>query len=998
MSIQIVSSTPFTRLLHSAMSLFVLWATMSLNLLGAEGGRIAGIVVSQSTGNALQGAQVTIAGRTVYTDGTGHFVIYDVPTGSVQVTATYSGFRDLAQEIVVKGGDQSDITLTLTTSDIVQLAPFTVESVKEGQALSLTEQRKAINQKTVAALDEWGILPTQNVGELAMRMPGVTFTVDTDDDVVNNVSIRGQPSSFTRLNIDGMPSTGVGGDGRSSTLYSFSGAQYEQIEIIAGQTPDKRADSLGGQLNLVTRSPLAMKEKRRIRYNVSGRWAAPFSSHTALRKDHPMHPTASLSYEEVFSVFGGNRNLGISATASYTENVNAQASNQLLYRNTTDQVTPFYDYADYYGINHRGVTGLSFKADYRLSDRSTLSFSALYNAGAEPYYRRTTISPFGNSTVATLDSNGQPTGTGSILPNFTEHITNIRPVGSTMRLETDDFSFYSRNPTFTLTGKNDLGNLKLNYGARYSYTHWDSGTGPDNEGGILNIRTSAPIGFTLNNSDLNGVVFTQTSGADIFDPNSYKPTTNGSTNFAITKRKTLADTTQTNFLFDATYNFDTTYPLSIKTGIDYLRRVVDQGKGKDRRWTRVVGAPALSGVLVPITRFEQVNLGGRRLPLYEVSSFNSELSNPALWTEDYAYAAARPYISRRWMRETVPAAYIQAQGQYKNLILLGGVRVEKVDMSAYTYFKRLSTTPAQEPDIFQRAKLDYQKAYIPPGDYTQAFPSIHAVYNLTPNLKARASYSTSYGRPTIQQLTPTPTVSETAQTVTSGNGNLKPQLADNIDFKLEYAFKSNGLISLGYFKKTITDYISPTGTVVGQVPDGPNNGYDGLYAGYDIIAFTNLGTATAEGLEFDYRQRLIFLPGLLKGLTVSANYTIISTEGNFGTTVTRKGNDIPGFVPRTGNIRLLYNYKRFGVSASVNYTGRHIVGFTAIGSTSNFYRKDLITYNTGVTYRIRPNVTAYIDVVNLTEEGAERYTYYENRTRSVWNGAMTVSFGLSGQF
>lgn len=980
------------------MSLIAFAAMINLSLLAADTGRIAGTVVSKSTGNALQGAQVTVGGRTAYTDGTGQFVIYDVPVGDAQVTATYSGFKDLVQDIVVTGGDQSNLTLTLTTSDIVQLAPFTVESVKEGQALSLTEQRKAINQKTVAALDEWGILPTQNVGELAMRMPGVTFTVDTDDDVVNNVSIRGQPSSFTRLNIDGMPSTGVGGDGRSATLYSFSGAQYEQIEIIAGQTPDKRADSLGGQLNLVTRSPLAMKEKRRIRYNVSGRWAAPFSNQTALRKDHPLHPTGSLSYEEVFSIFGGNRNLGISATASYTENVNAQASNQLLYRNTTDLVTPFYDYADYYGINHRGVTGLSLKADYRISDRSTISLSVLYNAGAEPYYRRTTISPFGNSTVATLDSNGQPTGTGSILPDFSANVTNIRAVGSTMRLESDDFSFYSKNPTFTLSGKSDLGKLKFNYGARYSYTHWDSGTGPDNEGGILNIRTSAPIGFTLNNSDLNGVVFTPTSGADIFDANSYKPTTNGSTNYAITKRKTLADTSQANFLFDATYNFDTKYPLSIKTGLDYLTRTVDQGKGRDRRWTRVVGAPALSGVLVPITRFEQVNLGGRRLPIYEVSSFNSELSNPALWTEDLTYAAARPFISRRWMRENIPAAYVQAQGQFKNLTLLGGVRFEKVDMSAYTYFKRLSTTAAQEPDIFQRAYLDYQKAYIPKGDYTQSFPSIHAAYNLTPNLKARASYSTSYGRPTILQLLPTPVVSETAQTVTSGNGNLKPQLADNIDFKLEYAFKNNGIISVGYFKKTIKDYISPTGTVIGQVGNGEDNGFEGLYAGYDIIGFTNLGTATAEGLEFDYRQRLTFLPGLLKGLTVSANYTAIRTDGDFGTTVERKGNDIPGFVPRAGNVRLLYNYKRFGVSTSLNYTSHHIVGFTAIGSTANYYRKALVTYNAGATYRLRPNVTAYVDVVNLTEVGAERYTYYESRTRGVWNGAMTVSFGISGQF
>ena len=95
-----------------------------------------------------------------------------------------------------------------------------------------------------------------------MRLPGISFVTD-EDNVVNNISIRGMGSNFTRLNVDGMSSTGVGGDGRSATLHSFSGAMYEQIEIIAGQTPERRADGLGGQLNLKTRSPLSMAENRR---------------------------------------------------------------------------------------------------------------------------------------------------------------------------------------------------------------------------------------------------------------------------------------------------------------------------------------------------------------------------------------------------------------------------------------------------------------------------------------------------------------------------------------------------------------------------------------------------------------------------------------------------------------------------------------------------------------------------------------------------------------
>ena len=163
-----------------------------------------------------------------------------------------------ASTVIVGPGAPTIADIEMKPAQVVMMEAFTVATQKEGQALSITEQRNAFNVKNVTAFDEWGILPTQNVGELVSRLPGISYTVD-EDNLINNVSIRGQPVSYTRLNIDGMSSTGVGGDGRTATLHSFSGTQYEQVEIIAGQTPDKRADSLGGQLNLKTRSPLAIR-------------------------------------------------------------------------------------------------------------------------------------------------------------------------------------------------------------------------------------------------------------------------------------------------------------------------------------------------------------------------------------------------------------------------------------------------------------------------------------------------------------------------------------------------------------------------------------------------------------------------------------------------------------------------------------------------------------------------------------------------------------------
>ncbi|MES2692459.1 MAG: carboxypeptidase regulatory-like domain-containing protein, partial [Verrucomicrobiota bacterium] len=262
---------------------------------------------SAETRNALQGALITVTGqnRTQFTDSSGSFLLQNVPAGATEITISYDGFTTEKQTVTVRSGETVRLSADMKPGQsAVMMQAFTVATEREGAALSLTEQKNAVNMKNVTALDEWGNLPTLSIAELAMRMPGVTWATD-EDDVMNNISIRGMPTSYTRLNIDGMSSTGVSGDGRGATLHQFSGAMYEQIEIIAGQTPDKRADGLGGQLNLKTRSPMSMSEKRRFGYNLSARWAPPGTQRNQPSRDHPIHPVVNFSYMERFDIHGG---------------------------------------------------------------------------------------------------------------------------------------------------------------------------------------------------------------------------------------------------------------------------------------------------------------------------------------------------------------------------------------------------------------------------------------------------------------------------------------------------------------------------------------------------------------------------------------------------------------------------------------------------------------------------------------------------------------------
>jgi iron complex outermembrane receptor protein len=964
-------------------------------------GSVAGSVASADTRNALQGATVSIPAlnRTEFTDNSGSFLLQNLPAGTIEVVVSYTGFNDEKRTVAVRAGETVRLEATMKPAPALMMDAFTVATEREGAALSITEQRNAANIKNVTALDEWGNLPTLSIAELAMRLPGITFTTD-EDNVVNNVSIRGMGSNFTRLNIDGMSSTGVGGDGRSATLHSFSGAMYEQIEVIAGQTPERRADGLGGQLNLKTRSPLSMSENRRFNYNVSARWAPSFALRTQQRADHPIHPVFSLNYQEVFSVLGGSRNLGVAINTSYTEGVNVIATDTLLYPtiaaptifpNPLDPSAPapFTDYQNVTGLNHRFIKGVSLRADYRHSPQTKFGFSFIFNSGSEPFYDRTRVNTWTSTTSAAAITN-------AVVPGFTENRTEIRPLAASVAdLEMWQFSFISKNPTGTLSGEHNFGRLKLDYAARWSNTHWNSGARRDRSGGQLTMR--APnIGMVLDKTDLDGRVFTQTAGNSIYDPNSY------TANIVFTKRDTITDTNEVSGTFNAQYVLPTELPLTLKSGVDTVNRRVNNRQVSPRRWNRVANPAGPAGALLPLTGFTQMALSrfeeqhGGRLPTYAPDSITDELTNTARWTEDTNYAATQPYTNRRIMEEGVDAGYAQAQTRlFGRLNVLGGVRVERVTVDTFTYVRYRTTSAAVEPDPFRRAQIDYG-AQTSEGDYTKVFPSIHFAYDWTPNFKTRASWSTSYGRPGLADLVPAVSFNDQAMTVTAGNPALKPQLAKNIDIKFEYYFQQTGVFTVGLFQKKIKDYIITRGGDV--VPSGPDNGFEGNFAGYTLTSRANAGSAEVNGWEADYRQRLSFLPGLLKGITLAANYTWLETKGKFTGTTELRTNQVPNFIPRAGNVRLLYNYKKWGASGSVNFTGEHIITYSAVTRAADVYRRDLTTVNLGLTYKLRPNATLYIDGNNIFEEGPERYRFVPSRTQVQTWGPMTINVGVSGQF
>ena len=186
------------------------------------------------------------------------------------------------------------------------------------------------------------------------------------------------------------------------------------------------------------------------------------------------------------------------------------------------------------------------------------------------------------------------------------------------------------------------------------------------------------------------------------------------------------------------------------------------------------------------------------------------------------------------------------------------------------------------------------------------------------------------------------------------------------------------------------------------MPDGPDNGFGGQYAGYNLITPNNIGTTNSKGVELDFRQQLTFLPGGLKGLSLRANYTNVRTRAVFNGIEYGPGQVVGSagqwYVPRTYNVGLSYVYRNFGATWDVNYTSQFPLAFSTTAPQTNIYRLPRYLMAAGLTYQIRPEATVFLSVANIEQEPLNDYRYVTTRHYRQYNTPRSLKLGVTGRF
>ena len=946
-------------------------------------GALAGSVSNSATGQNLEGAEITVSpgNLSVFAMRDGRFIVPNLAPGLYTVTATYSGLDAKSVEARVTAGTVSNHDLGLSSS-VYQLDKYVVEGEREGNALAITQRRNAGNVKEVISSDAFGSIADLNLGNFMLRLPGVSKE-ESEGEIIR-IQVRGVDANLNALSIDGTrAANGSTRDfNRGSEIDKVPTDFIETIELTKAATPEMDADSIGGNINLKTKSALDRKG-RRITYQFGNTYNLDQKS---------FRPLASVSYSDVLI----QNKLGILVSASYNESHKPRDRSNIVYERTTATDRPAFFSASSWGedrLKHKRA-GFGVRFDYKFTPTTKIYFNTMFSRYEDQLNRRQA----GLNTPAAPAGGNQSVNVRLVTNDITE------TVNQTLTLDQNHRFRDINTQSYAMGGESQIGGGKFDFTANHSPS---KGT----ENRFIPDRALAGIGYRQDRSlTHNSLVLTQISGPDAADPRNYTMT-------SLDNR----DNVSTDKIWGAQANFrkplPTPVPLAVKTGIRW--REQSRKQDQDRRLYSYVGP---NGVVGPVGAANDDNLGRFLDPGYNYVTFAYPRNywwlklpelRESLRTEPQFYRENADTTTRDTLRndgrasETVAAGYVQAEARLGPLMVITGIRGEQTDFTGHGW--RQEITPAERarraafvgtvtPEETRRRAL---AEYFPTdgeGSYRDWFPSLHFKYNFTRGLVGRLSYSTGIGRPNFGQIIPTQSINNDTQTVTSNNPDLQPQYSRNYDATLEYYFEPAGLFSVGAFQKNIRNFIFRGS--VGRLEPGNDIGEG--YNGYLLTTDMNGGSAKIKGLEVSYSQQFSQLQafgGRLRGFGAFANFTWLRTEGNYGTPgASRNGAQLPNFTPRSGNLGVSYIAHGWTVRAKWNYTGSRLQSFNNDPS-QRVYNTVSKPVDLNIAYSVRRWLSVYADVINVFNTPTNHeFTYITDRKTRSDLYTTVIKFGVSGAF
>ena len=338
--------------------------------LAQNGPSVQGTISEKESGALLPGAEVSLDGTPYRTrsGSDGRYRLDGVPAGDYTLVVNYVGFEDFEAAVTVTAGETASMPIELDAR--YEFAEeIVVQAVRFGQSKALNDQKQAINIKSVLSEEQIQSFPDLNTAEVLQRVSGVAITRDNGEG--RFVSMRGTPSAMTNITINGQQVAYSNSANRMVELDVISAAQLTGIEVTKVLTPDMDADSVGGAVNLKTRS--AFDQPDGVTNFTLGVGDNSIANGT--------HSRSAFNYS---TVGGANDNLGFSIGVNFARTAAERHNNEHKWgsEDTVGGVEIPWALTNteaQFSANDRDRYGANARLEVRINDNHKLDFSVVQN-------------------------------------------------------------------------------------------------------------------------------------------------------------------------------------------------------------------------------------------------------------------------------------------------------------------------------------------------------------------------------------------------------------------------------------------------------------------------------------------------------------------------------------------------------------------------------------------------------------------------------------------
>ncbi|MGX1746330.1 MULTISPECIES: TonB-dependent receptor [unclassified Brevundimonas] len=892
--------------------------------------------VVNADGSPLPGAEIIdrASGRRAVSNSQGEFNLGGV-SGQVTLEARYIGLPTATQTVAAAPGRLTSVTVMMGSGDAVAVADVIVNGViTEGVARSLNQQKNADGVINVLSADAIGRYPDPNVAESLQRVPGIAIQRDQGEG--RYINVRGAPSAFTAVSVDGVTVPAVDPGTRAVDLDTLPSDIVSNIEISKTLLPSQDADSIAGAVNIKTRSPF---DQRRLA--VSGYAGGSYNDYGG--EDIRAGATAS-------NVFGADQTFGGLLSYSYSK-TNRRPDN--VESGWTKMETPeggevfaleetlFKDYD-----TERTRQSLSGSLEFRPSESLRAWVRGSFAQFEDDEYR--------NQLLLTYDEENLQAGATDRKATFDE-VTVERQ----LRHRTQ------KNEIMTLTagGERIFSNGAV-WDASLSWAGSEQ-TYPNRNELLFELNSAPTVSYDFTGSHYEPTYSIFADG-DHLDQSDYK--------YAQTDFRS-STTTQEEYAFQTNFELPSIIggrEVTWKFGGKFRSRDVSA----DEERSRIKQAPAQAYADL-MTDTESRNYGyllGHKFNNGLVDGYFGQVRPQATRRDEDSIAA--DYTAQ----EDILSAYAQGRLDIGATNIIFGLRVENTKFEG------------EAASLFTKDGVESQEVARVDRDDTEFFPNLTIRHSFSDNLIGRFALTRSISRPEFSQIVPrrieqTESSKKTAS-YEIGNPDLQPTLSNNVDFGLEYYFASLGVVSANAFYKDLTDY-----RYILKYEDKVT--IDGTEFDAEFETPINAPNGHLMGLELNWQQKFSFLPGWASGFGVFANYTW--TDAEIETAQAYAGRNkftLPGQSENNYNLALFYEMA--GFSARLSYTKRsdYLEEINADDPDFDLFVEGREQLDFTASYDFGNGIEVFGEAKNLTDSAGVKYYGSRERTYEYEKFGYNVFMGV----